>query len=172
MAEQTGTQIKELVITRVFDAPRERVWKAWTDPEMVRRWYGPEGFTAPSIKIDLRVGGKYIWAMRGPAGSQWDTVMYTAGVYKEIVPNEKLVVAEYPSDENGTRVEPDARQAGGSFPPELTLTVLFEELEKGKTKLTIVYPKPETEAQYQAMLKSGMTEGWNSALNKLAAALR
>ena len=173
MAMQTESNIKELIITREFDAPRERVWKAWTDPEMVQRWYGPEGFTAPSIKIDLRVGGKYLWAMRGPAGSQWDTVMYTAGVYKEIVPNEKLVVVEYGSDENGNQVAPrvDPSQAG-SFPPELTFTVLFEELEKGRTRLTLRYPKPTTEAQYQAILKSGMEEGWKSSLNKLAAALK
>ena len=60
-----------IVITRLFEAPRERVWKAWTEPELVKRWWGPEGFTAPSIKIDLKVGGKYVFAMHGPPGSEW-----------------------------------------------------------------------------------------------------
>jgi uncharacterized protein YndB with AHSA1/START domain len=172
MADQMVGEVKDLVITREFDAPRERVWRAWTDPEMVKRWWGPEGFTAPSIKIDLKVGGKYIWAMRGPAGSKWDQVMYTAGVYKEIVPNEKLVVAEHLSDENGSRLEFAGRESQAGAPGEMIYTVLFEEIEQGKTRLSIVYPKPGTEEQYQAMLKSGMVEGWTSSLNKLAEALR
>ena len=172
MAAQTETKMHEIVITREFDAPRERVWKAWTDPEMVKRWWGPEQFTAPSIKIDLRVGGKYIFAMRGPAGTEWDKDMYSAGVYKEIVPNEKLVVTDYFSDENGNKLPPAHYGQDAAFPSEMKVTVLFEEIEKGKTRLSIVYPKPETEAQFQAMLKSGMQEGWNSSLNKLAEALR
>mgnify|MGYP001614693913 CR=1 FL=1 len=74
----------KIVIERVFDAPVEKVWQAWTDPKMVAKWWGPEGFTAPSIKIDLRVGGKYTYAMQGPKGSQWDKVMYSSGVFKKI----------------------------------------------------------------------------------------
>src|SRR3989441_11491469 len=67
----------ELTIARVFDAPRESVWKAWTDPERAKRWWGPEGFTAPFIKIDLRVGGKYLFCMRSPDGKDyWSTVFY------------------------------------------------------------------------------------------------
>ena len=84
MTSQATSELKELVITREFDAPRERVWKAWTDPEMVKRWWGPEGFTAPSIMIDLRVGGRYIFAMQGPPGSELEAVGYNAGVYKEV----------------------------------------------------------------------------------------
>lgn len=166
MTDQAAGERKELMVTREFDAPRARVWQAWTDPEMVQRWYGPEGFTAPSIKIDLKVGGKYIWAMRGPAGTPMDRVMYVAGVYQEIVPNEKLAVAEYMSDENG-----NAMQSPGG-PAQMTYQVRFEEAGKGRTKLSIVYPKPATDAEYQAMLKGGMLEGWNSSLNKLAQALR
>ncbi|HSR32122.1 MAG TPA: SRPBCC domain-containing protein [Anaerolineae bacterium] len=165
MTDQTAGERQELMVTREFDAPRERVWQAWTDPEMVQRWYGPEGFTAPSIKIDLKVGGKYIWAMRGPAGTPMDRVMYIAGVYQEIVPNEKLAVAEYMSDENG-----NAMQSPGG-PAQMTYQVRFEEAGKGRTKLSIVYPKPATDAEYQAMLKGGMLEGWNSSLNKLAHSL-
>ena len=172
MATKTESRISEIVITREFDAPRERVWKAWTEPELVKQWWGPEQFTAPSIKIDLRVGGKYIFAMHGPAGSEWDKDMYSAGVYKEIVPNEKLVVTDYFSDENGNKLPPAQYGQDAAFPSEMKVTVLFEEIGKGKTRLSIVYPKPETEAQFQAMLKSGMQEGWNSSLNKLAEALR
>ena len=102
----TETRSKELVITREFDAPRERVWKAWTDPELLKRWWGPEQFTAPSIKIDLRVGGKYVFAMQGPPGSEWDKVMCSGGIFEQIVPNEKLVLTDYFSDENGNKLPP------------------------------------------------------------------
>lgn len=172
MATQSASKITDLVISRVFDAPRERVWKAWTDPEIIKRWWGPEGFSSPSIRVDLRVGGKYVFAMHGPAGSEWDKDMYSAGVYKDIVPNAKLVVTDYFSDENGNIQEPTAYEADPNFPRETTVTVLFEEVEKRKTRLSIVYARPKSEAQWQAMLKSEMTEGWNSSLNKLAQVLR
>lgn len=162
---------KGITIERIFNASREVVWKAWTDPETIKKWWGPEGFSAPSIKIDLRVGGKYIFAMHGPKGSEWDRDMYSAGVYKEIIPNEKLVVTDYFSDEKGEMMEPSEQGQDANFPKESTVTVLFAEIEGGKTKLTIIYPKPETEEQFQALLKSGMTEGWNSSLDKLASEL-
>ncbi|HEY5550031.1 MAG TPA: SRPBCC domain-containing protein [Candidatus Saccharimonadales bacterium] len=160
-----------IVIERVFDAPLEKVWQAWTDPEMIKKWWGPEGFTAPSIKVDLRIGGKYVYAMRGPADSQWDKVMYSAGVYQEIVPNEKIVTTDYLSDEHGNRVSPSEYGMSNDLPNDHTATVKFEDAGEGKTKLSIIYAAPETEEQYQAMLKSGMTEGWKSALGKLARSL-
>ncbi len=166
------TELKEIMIERVFDAPRELVWKYWTEPEMIQKWWGPETFTAPSIKVDLKVGGKYIFAMKGPDGSEWDQVMYSAGVYKEIVPHEKLVVTDYFSDEDGNMMNPDQFGQDSNFPKESTVTVLFEEIEGGKTKLSVIYPKPETEAQMEAILKSQMTEGWQSSFNKLEASLK
>jgi uncharacterized protein YndB with AHSA1/START domain len=172
MANQSAKELKELVITREFDAPRERVWKAWTDPEMVKRWWGPEGFSAPSIKIDLRVGGKYIFAMQGPPGSQLEEVGYNAGVFKEVVPNEKLVLTETMSDKDGNMVDPTEYGMDPNFPKESFYTILFEDIGSGRTRLSLVFPKPESEAEYQAILNSGMEEGWNSQLNKLEQALR
>lgn len=160
---------KEMIISRIFDAPRELVWKAWTEPELVKKWWGPEGFSAPSIKIDLRVGGKYVFAMHGPEGTEWDKDIYSAGVYKEIVTNEKLVVTDYFSDEFGNMITPqDSGLEDPNFPKETTVTVVFEEVENGITKLSIIYPMPESPEQREAILKSGMEEGWNSSLNKLA----
>ena len=161
-----------IVIERIFDAPREKVWNAWTDPETVKKWWGPEGFTAPSIKIDLRVGGKYIYAMQGPKGSEWDRVMYSSGIFKEIIPNEKIVTSDYFSDEHGNKIKPSQEGQDEDFPTEMTVTITFEETADGKTKLTLFYPKAENEAQYEAMLKSGMKEGWQSSLNKLAESLK
>jgi hypothetical protein len=63
---RANVEKRDLVITRLFDAPIEVVWKAWTDPEYVMRWWGPTGFTSPSCKIDFREGGKFIFHMRAP----------------------------------------------------------------------------------------------------------
>lgn len=71
---------KTIIIERIFDNPREAVWQAWITPKMVKKWWGPKDFTAPFAKIDFRVGGKYVYAMHGPAGSEWDRDMYSAGV--------------------------------------------------------------------------------------------
>ncbi|MCI0706392.1 MAG: SRPBCC domain-containing protein [Ignavibacteriae bacterium] len=171
-ANDSQTAFEEIVITREFNAPRELVWKAWTEPERVKKWWGPEHFTAPNIKIDLKVRGKYIWAMRGPAGTQWDKLFYTAGVYKEIVPNEKLVITQYLSDENGNVIDPIGYNQSSDFPREMFITVLFEETGKDKTKLSIIYPPPVSKAQMEALVKSRMTEGWDTSLNKLAASLK
>ena len=139
---------------------------------MVKRWWGPEGFTAPSIKIDLRVGGKYIFAMQGPPGSQLEEVGYNAGVFKEMVPNEKLVLTIYMSDKDGNMVDPTEYGMDPDFTKESFYTILFEDIGSGRTRLSLVFPKPESEAEYQAILKSGMEEGWKSQLNKLEQALR
>ena len=164
---------KAIVITRIFDAPREKVWKAWTTPSLIKKWWGPEGFSAPSIKIDLKVGGKYIYAMRGPKGSEWDKVMYSAGEFSEIVPMEKIVASDYFSDEKGNKLDPTAYGQDKDFPSELpTMTVLFEKVDNNKTKLSIIYPKPKSKKVLEAMLKSGMEEGWNSSLDKLAEVLK
>ena len=86
----TTTEEGVLVIERVFDAPRELVWKAWTDPEQVMRWWGPKGYTSPAAEIDFRVGGKYLFAMRSPE-FQEGRDLWSTGVYREIVPLERLV---------------------------------------------------------------------------------
>ncbi len=162
---------ESIKIERIIDAPREKVWQAWTEPELIKKWWGPEGFSAPNIKVDLRVGGMYIYCMRGPAGSQFDQEMYSAGVYKEIIPQEKLVTTDYFSDAQGNMVDPTTMGMGADVPAEMTIIVTFEDVDGGKTKLTIEYPKPQSEAAFEAMKNSGMAEGWNSSINKLEAAL-
>ncbi len=162
---------KKIVIERVFDAPREKVWHAWTTPEVVKQWWGPEGFSAPSIQIDFKVGGKYVYAMHGPEGSEWDKDMYNAGVFKEIVPMERLVVTDYFSDENGNKIDPVAYGQSEDMPDEMHVTVLFEDVEGGKTKLSLIY-SADSEAMYEALIKSGMQEGWSTSLDKLAETLK
>ena len=98
------TEVNELKIIRVFDAPVELVWAAWSSPELVKQWWGPKDFTAPTIRIDFREGGKYLYAMHGPADSEYDVDMWNTGVYKEIVPNKRIVYLDSFSDADGNPV--------------------------------------------------------------------
>src|SRR5688500_6087761 len=91
---------QDLVVTRVFDAPREMVWKAWTDAEQMKRWWGPKGFTAPTCTMDLRVGGKYLHCMRSPEGQDF----WSTGVYREVTAPERLVMTDSFADEKGNVV--------------------------------------------------------------------
>ena len=155
----------DLVIERIFDAPVEKVWEAWTNPEMVKKWWGPKDFTCPVAEIDLKVGGKYLLAMRGPAGSEFDKNLYSTGTYKEIVPNKKLVITDSFSDSEGNPVSPTEYGMPESFPDELEITIEFEEMD-GKTKMKLTHagmPQGEVAEQTQA--------GWNESLDKLASSL-
>lgn len=153
---------RELVITRVFDAPRELVWKAWTDPDYFKRWWGPKNFTSPVSKIDLRVGGRYLYCMRSPEGQDyWGT-----GIYREIVPLERLVLTDSFADEKGNVVPASHYGMTGDWPLELLVTVLFEETG-GKTKMTLRHigiPSGKMSDDTQA--------GWNESFDKLAESLK
>ena len=83
----TQPEERVLVIQRVFDAPRHLVWKAWTEPERMVRWLGPQGFTTTVLKADFRPGGAYRFHMRSPEGTEH----WLQGVYRELVEPERLV---------------------------------------------------------------------------------
>lgn len=158
--QKTGD--KELVITRVFDAPRNLVWKAWTEPEHVMEWWGPKGFTAPIVKTDFRVGGKSLLCMRSPEGEDY----WSTGVYREIVEPEKIVTTDSFSDAQGNVVPASHYGMSGDWPSELLVTVTFEE-DDGKTKLTLRHEGfPDTENRDLAKA------GWSESLDKLAEHLR
>ena len=159
-APTTSTK-QELVITRVFDAPRELVWRAWTEPEQVMRWWGPKGYTSPACEIDLRVGGRYLWCMRSPEGQD----LWSTGVYREIVPLERIVCTNSFADENGNVVPASHYGITADLPLELLTTVTFEELD-GKTKLTLKHSIPVPVAE-----QVGAREGWNESFDKLAESL-
>jgi uncharacterized protein YndB with AHSA1/START domain len=149
---------RELVITRIFDAPRELLWKAWTDPELVKRWWGPKGFTSPVSKIDLRVGGVYLNCMRSPDGQDY----WSTGVYREIVELERIVCTDSFSDAEGNVIPASNYGMSGEWPLELLVTVTFEEYE-GKTKMTLQHvgiPAGENRDLTEA--------GWNESFDKLA----
>ena len=126
MAERTTNLLQDLVITRIFDARRELVWKAWTDPQFVMQWWGPKGFTSPACKIDFRVGGQYLYCMRSPDG--WEG--WSGGEYTEIIAPEKIVSVLFYADENGKVEPPDGNDV------EVRDVVTFETFGSGQTKLT------------------------------------
>jgi uncharacterized protein YndB with AHSA1/START domain len=96
-----STEAGVIAIERIFDAPPELVWKAWTEPDHVMRWWGPETFTSPAVEIDFRVGGKYLFAMQSPEYQDGRTG-WSTGVYREIVPFERIVCTMGMADEKPT----------------------------------------------------------------------
>ncbi len=138
-----GRHAGEMILTRVFDAPRELMWKLWTEPEHIRKWWGPKGFTLPGCEMDFRPGGAYRFVMRGPDGQ--DNPFH--GVYREIVRNERIVFTAILDNLPGH---------------ELVTTVTFAD-EGGKTKLTVRQTTPPGDAG------RGQNQGWSETLARLAA---
>jgi uncharacterized protein YndB with AHSA1/START domain len=103
-ATATATKSSDFVISRVFDVSREMLWKCFTEPERMKQWWGPKGFTVMVSKMDLRPGGTYLYGMRSPDGQD----MWGRMVYREIVPPERLVFINSFSDEKGGLTEPDS----------------------------------------------------------------
>lgn len=149
---------QDLLITRTFDAPRELVWKAWTDPERVKRWWGPKEFTAPFCNIDLRVGGVSLYCMRSPDGKDY----WSTGVYREIVKPERIVCTDSFADEKGNVVPATHYGMSADFPLEMLVTVTFEEHE-GKTKLTLIHVGIPAGAD-----RDGAKQAWSESFDKLA----
>lgn len=155
-------EAQPLTITRTFAASRERVWKAWTEPEQLKRWWGPQGFTAPVCKIDLRVGGQYLNCMRSPEGQDF----WSTGTYLEIVAPERLVCTDSFADAAGKVVPAAHYQMSGDWPLELQVSVTLEE-ESGATKMTLDHlglPPGE--------MKEMCAAGWNESFDKLATFLQ
>ena len=146
-----------LVIERVFGAPRTLVWKTWTEPGLLMRWWGPEGFTAPVAKIDLREGGAFILCMRSPEGKDY----WNSGVYREIVPPKRLVMSVSFTDEKGKVVPATYYGMSPDIALEMVQAVSFE-AEDGKTKVTVEhFGLPPGKDRDDAR------QGWDQSLDKL-----
>ena len=135
---------RELMVTRVVDAPRQLVFKTWTQPEHIARWWGPQGFTTIHCEMDVRVGGAYRFGMRSPQGTE----RWKRGVYREIVEPERIVFTF-------AWEQPDGRLGH-----ELLVTVTFEALGS-KTRLTLHQGGFDTVAQ-----RDSHTGGWTSCLER------
>jgi uncharacterized protein YndB with AHSA1/START domain len=159
MTNNVVSETERMVVTRVFDAPRELVWKAWTDPKYVMQWWGPKGFTAPVCKMDFRVGGKFLYCMRAPDGQEF----WNGGEYHEIVAHEKIVSSMYFSDPAGNKVEPEHYGIEHEAIEGAYDVILFEAFGNGQTKLTFIGNETMENAT-----KSGQVEGMNQILDKAA----
>ncbi|HEY1310142.1 MAG TPA: SRPBCC domain-containing protein [Pseudolabrys sp.] len=138
-----------VVITRVFDAPRELVWRAWTDPKMMAQWFGPRGFTSSVPELDLRVGGALRIVMHGPDGNDYPM----KGVFREILPPERLVFSSIPVDKDGNHLM------------EGETVVSFTERD-GKTEL-VVKAHMVGKAPIAAQMLAGMEAGWTQTIDRL-----
>ena len=152
---------QEFTVTREFDAPRELVWKAWTDCAYFSQWWGPTDFTTPHCTIDARRGGEWITAMRSPEGREF----WSSGTFAELDAPRRFVVDEGFSDENGRRVSPQEYGMTDDMPAEDRNTVTMEERD-GRTRLTMVQGIPPDVAE-----RNGAPEGWAQTLDKLEAYL-
>ena len=137
---------REVVMTRVFDAPRDLVFDAFSKPELLKRWFGPRGWSLVVCEVDLRIGGGFRFVLRGPDGRD----MGMRGTYREIVRPERSVHAESFDD----------------FPGESIVTAVFTETG-GKTTLTATVQYESKEVR-DAVLKSGMEHGAAESYDKLA----
>ncbi len=147
--EATATSDREIVITRVIDAPRKLVFRAWTEPEQVKQWWGPNGFTTTIHEMEVVPGGVWRFIMHGPDGTDYDNKVE----YIEVVPPERLVFA------HGSGVEDD--------PGRFQSTVTFAE-QDGKTLLTMRALFDSAAARDQAVKEIGAVEGGNQTLARLA----
>jgi len=140
-----------LTLTRIIDAPPEKVYRAWTEPELMKQWFAPLPFTTPVVETDVRPGGANLVVMRDPEGREYPN----RGVYLEVVKDRKLVI----TDAYTRAWQPSAK-------PFMTLILTFEEMD-GKTKYTarVLHWSEEDRATHEQM---GFHEGWGQCADQLA----
>lgn len=148
------TQVK---VTRVFNAPIEQVWNAWAKEELVKQWWGPEGYTCPVASIDFREDGKYLMAMKDSS----EEVIWSGGVYQEIIPYKKIVSTDHFADEDGNVISASEAGMTGEWPTECLITAEFSKIVTGQVRMAIVHEGIPREMHHECV------EGWNSSLNKL-----
>ena len=141
---------RTITLTRVFDAPRELVWRAWTDPKHLGRWFGPRGFTSSVPELDVRVGGALRIVMHGPDGNDYPM----KGVFSSVKPPERLVFSNIAVDKDGNHLL------------EGETTVVLE-AQAEKTKLTL-HSYAKGLVPFAPAMLDGMEAGWSQSLDKMA----
>lgn len=159
----TSASASEFVIARVFDAPRDLVWKLWTEERHLKHWWGPKGFTIVSVKVDLRPGGVMHYGMRTPDGT--DT--WGRFVYREIVAPERLVfIVSFSDPAGGVTRHPWS----ANWPLHLLSTVTFED-QGGRTMVTVKWLPYEATEQERKTFTEGrqsMQQGWTGTFEQFS----
>jgi uncharacterized protein YndB with AHSA1/START domain len=158
-----GEGTRDFIISRTFDAPREQVWKAWTERDQLMQWFGPKGFVMSEAKLDFRPGGSLHYCLRGPDGKE----MWGKFVYREILPPERIALLNSFSDKDGNLTR---HPLSPSWPLEMLTTTTFAE-DRGKTTVTIRWallnPTEEERKTFDSS-HDGMRQGWTGAFDQLA----
>lgn len=167
--QSTKTESKDFVISRVFDAPRDFLWKCFADPERMKQWWGPKGFKVIASDMDLRVGGTYHYGMTAPDGS----AMWGLFTYREIVPGERLVLVDCFSDESR---DVTRHPMAPTWPLYMLSTFTFEDAPGAKTKFTVRWQALDATPEERAVFNSdqsrvSMTNGWTGTVDQLEAYL-
>jgi uncharacterized protein YndB with AHSA1/START domain len=168
MTLDVQSKTKDFVMSRVFDAPRDLLWRCFTDPERMKEWWGPKGCAVVASKMDLRVGGTYLYGMKMPDGN----VMWGKFVFREIALPERMVFINSFSDENGGITR---HPGSATWPLQMFSTFTFEDAPGGKTKFTVTWraldATDEEQKTFDAMHAS-MTQGWGGTMDQLATYLK
>jgi uncharacterized protein YndB with AHSA1/START domain len=151
-AESVTTQTRELSLTRIINAPPEKVYRAWTEPELLKQWFAPRPWTTPYAELNVRPGGGNLIVMKGPGGQEFPN----KGIYLEVVTNERLVF----TDAYTESWEP-------SLKPFMTVILTFEKHE-GKTRYT-ARVRHWTVADRETHEKMGFHAGWGQCADQLVA---
>ena len=152
----TAEKQKTIIIKRTLDLPLSTVWKAWTEPESFKKWWGPEGYTCPDCRLDPREGGKYLYSMKGPDGKK----IWGAGEYLEVVPKNKIIYLDRFADEEGNTVPASYYNMAGEWPEEMLVTVSLDEVA-GKTNMTLAH------SDLPAEMADDCIKGWQSSFDKM-----
>ena len=149
----TGVSDRELVLTRVIDAPREKLYRCWTEPALLKQWFAPRPWTTPKVEMDLRPGGASVITMADETGNEYPN----PGQYLELVPNERLVFTDafteawMPSEK-----------------PFMAATVTFEDIGGGTTRYTATARHWSVEDR-EAHEQMGFLDGWGQCAEQLEA---
>ncbi|MEQ8231987.1 MAG: SRPBCC family protein [Gammaproteobacteria bacterium] len=153
---ETHDEARDLVLTRVIDVPRDKLWRCWTEPKLLEQWFCPKPWYVTEARLDLRPGGEFSCVMNGPDGERFPSL----GVFLEIVPNERLVSTD--------AFHPGWKPSDRAF---MTSEALFEDVGDGRTRFTwrARHWSGEAKAEHEEM---GFHAGWGAAADQLEALAR
>jgi uncharacterized protein YndB with AHSA1/START domain len=166
MSTQYAPQGEIIEIVREFDAPRELVWKCWTEPEHLQHWWGPDGFSSPGPHIDARIGGRWLYCMRPADGND----IWCGGKFIELSPYDRILCTDDFTDQDGNPVSPSVYGLPADFPGQLMIEVTLEDLG-GRTRLTMRQWGVSAPIKPGDPMLGGAGQGWSQSFDKLAAHL-